>query len=373
MTSFSSNRQSRSLNIWSARHYMSGYKDPHRGLWALKAAARSVPGIRVMRVPMHIPSGLAEAAPRLPLAGLFKLLSHLMIAARIFGSRDQIIIREFLTLPLLAASPLIFFSRRRLWFLCQHNIAKAAASPAHRYALSALSRAGFQFLVYESTEDWRQVVTRDQKIPEGIKCIPLPFPARQQPLETNVARPRRGRIRIGFVGAIRDEKSPEWALLALHKEIIQRDGDNRWELILGTTNKSALDRWKGKATLYFTDTYADYREALMACDILILPYDRKAYVHRTSGVLAEGVAAGCAVVAPNIPALSVQVMQPAPVGSLYDNDVDIVRAARDAAALLTSGDFERALAEHQEFRGVTGVARALQSLIAPGRRTGAIA
>ncbi len=42
-----------------------------------------------------------------------------------------------------------------------------------------------------------------------------------------------------------------------------------------------------------------WEEALASCDLLVLPYDRTAYRQRSSGIFAEGAAAGIPAVVPD--------------------------------------------------------------------------
>jgi glycosyltransferase involved in cell wall biosynthesis len=112
-----------------------------------------------------------------------------------------------------------------------------------------------------------------------------------------------------------------------------------------------------------TSAYHDYLKALAACDVLVLPYDPHAYAYRTSGVISEALACGCAAVVPNVPGLREQITVPDAVGICYEGTADIPRAVVAATQLSRTPHFRESLAAHKAHRGVEGLANALRSIL----------
>lgn len=336
--------------------YVRGYRDPHMGLRIWSIVGRSVPHLSVMRVPMHVPKQFK--AGKL-LVAAFKLYSHFLLVARLTRNKSAtVLVREFLTWPLLIASPFLFVHRHRTWFVCQHNIAFAHRKPSHRIALRMLRFLGFRFVLYEDTRAWR-VVEPALPSPRGIRALPLPFPFELKPKDRDSDRPM---VVIGFVGNFRREKSPSWAIQALTAALAASADLKDCKLLVGSPDQTFLDGFRSCAEVVGTDSYAAYLDALRRCDIVVLPYDPLAYSYRSSGVLAEAVACGCAVVTPDLPVLRDQVLHPAVVGACYASAEDFLTAVKSAVRLVRSGALAPALEAHQRLRGKAGVRTALMEL-----------
>jgi glycosyltransferase involved in cell wall biosynthesis len=339
--------------------YVRGYRDPHRVLRPLSTAARSVPGLSVLRVPMHVPSALVGRLPRYVASPLFRLYAHWLLRARAKNAlADWVLVREYLTLPLLLVSPMLFGLRHKMFFLCNHNINSASSKTHHRMALTLLHRMGFRFVLLEDAQAWRVVSSRPSSL-EGVFVLPFPqpaIPARSEALDGSA-------VIVGLVGNFRAEKSPLWAVDALHEAIRVSKVLAGCSLLVGTSDAVVLKRCADVAETVDTSQYADYLATLRRCDIVVLPYQEQAYAYRTSGVSAEAVASGCAVVVPNLPVLREQVIYPIPVGTCYTGRGDLVRAVREAIQLRRSGKFDAAAMAHAAARGLDGVAQALKVMV----------
>jgi hypothetical protein len=110
-------------------------------------------------------------------------------------------------------------------------------------------------------------------------------------------------------------------------------------------------------------TEAAYTEALRSCYIVVLPYDEEAYAYRVSGVLADAVAAGAVVVAPDLPILRDQLMLPASVGTCYGSRAALGDAVVRAMQLLHTRQLAQAFHAHENYRSIDGLKKALQPLV----------
>ena len=337
--------------------YLARYRDPHRGLRALRSACREA-GVRLLRVPMHSPlQGTGPVATRLgPFLG--KVWGHLgIVAAALRYRQETLVVREFLTVPLFLVAPLLWARRRSVWFLCHHNLSMAQHKPAHRWMLQALHTLGFGFMTFETRSAWEAV--GPPRAAGRIVSMPYPLVA----VESRAGRD--GDTVIGFVGNYRKEKSPDWALKAIVEA--QRSGvlGTKTQLLIGTSDAAFREQWAARAVVIDTTTEAAYTQALRTCDIVVLPYDEEAYAYRVSGVLADAVAAGAVVVAPDLPILRDQLMLPASVGACYASRAALEDAVVRAMQLLHTRQLDEAFRAHESYRSIDGLKRALQPLVHP--------
>jgi glycosyltransferase involved in cell wall biosynthesis len=345
--------------MFSSISYLRRYRDPHGALGMLGPACRRVGTVQLVRVPMHpVLAGGATPPGRLSVL-LGKLFGHLRLIPRAYAPQPPgaraLFVREFLTTPLFMVAPFIWLQRRRLWFMCHHNVGQAAQRPSHRFMLRALYGAGFRFVVYETPETWAPIAA--QPDPARVIAMPTPIPeiSRHTPLRLDPER----RIVVGFIGSFRAERSPLWALEAIEQALAAGELAPNVDLLVGTADPQFLERWKDRAQVIDTTTRADYLAALEACDVVVLPYDEPSYSYRTSGVLAESAALGCMVVAPDLPALRDQVGLPMPIGVCYKNRAELVDSVRRAVELAARPSRADATQAHREQRSGAAVDRAI--------------
>lgn len=342
--------------------FLRGYSDPHRSLGVLSSVARGLTGVRVLRVPMNVPAAMNWGVAEKLLALGCKLCAHVLLAGRVARAPgEKVLVREFLTLPLLLCAPLLLRYRTRVWFLCQHNIAFAAQRHSHRWALRALRSIGFRFVVFENTSAWLVVEPESDAVRQGVIALRLPFPGAGVPCavrDTDVSTV------IGFVGNMRKEKSPLWALRAICRELGESGRLAGCVLLVATSDQGLLQEFSGQMSVRSVDTteYERYHDALRSCDVVVLPYEPAAYRFRTSGVIADAVWAGCAVVAPDLPILREQVLYPSAIGATYSQPEGLVHAVKAAIALRQSADFRNALLLHHSLRGNATIAGTLNRL-----------
>jgi len=345
--------------MFSSISYLRRYRDPHGALGMLGPACRRVGTVQLVRVPMH-PVLAGDATPPGRISSLLgKLFGHLRLIPRAYAPQAPgtraLFVREFLTTPLFLVSPFIWFQRRRMWFMCHHNVGQAAQRGSHRFMLRAMYWAGFRFVVYETAESWAPIAERPD--PQRVIAMPTPIPdiVRRTPLPLDPER----RVVVGFIGNFRAERSPLWALEAIEQARTEGRLPPAMDLLVGTTDAQFLARWKDRARVVDTTSRCDYLAALEACDVVVLPYDEPSYSYRTSGVLAESAALGCMVVAPDLPALRDQVKLPRPIGVCYKNRDELVDCVRRAVELAVRPERADASRAHREERSGAAVDRAI--------------
>jgi glycosyltransferase involved in cell wall biosynthesis len=222
--------------------------------------------------------------------------------------------------------------------------------------LKVLYAAGFRFVVCETRDTWKPIAA--QPDPARVIAMPTPIPdylVRQTPLRQGAER----KMVIGFIGSFRAEKSPLWAL----DQVAKAQDEGRFvpgiELLIGTADTDFLQRWEGRALLIDTTARADYLRALEACDVVVLPYEEASYSYRVSGVLAEAVALGCLVVAPDLPTLRDQVLLPLPVGVCYKDRLELVDCVQRAIVMAGQPSSVLASQAHREIRSLDAVVDAI--------------
>ena len=336
--------------------YLKRYDDPHKGLMQIRRACTRL-GLKMIRIPMQSP--FATAGPLSTRLGEFlgKLLGHMGVIAQVYrNSGKTLVIREFLTVPLFALAPLLWPRRKSLWLFCQHNIGLSVNNRLHRSMMRLLYAAGFNFLVYDTVEVFAPIAP-----PRPGRVVAVPFPV------ADIARPdaparRPGQLTIGFVGAFRPEKSPDWALRRVAAAIACGQLPSNVSLLLGIDDDHVLAQWSHVARTVNTNCYADFLRTLSMCDILVLPYDEQVYQYRCSGVFSEAVALGCLIVAPDIPGLHEQVNLPQPVGALYSCRDALEDALLRAIAMTSDAALPEAFATQRRHRSIDGLTQALRQV-----------
>jgi glycosyltransferase involved in cell wall biosynthesis len=239
---------------------------------------------------------------------------------------DIVVLREFLTLPFLGVAPRLLRYRQRLVLTLTHNLQQAHQRLSHRFALRALSRAGFGFCCLES--------------PAGFAGLVSPLPAAAPLVLPHVIREAAGcapaargsRPCIGVVGVPRPEKNTADVFTRL---VLLRDsGALDAELLLGCTDPLLLRLWADRVDqVVDTRGRSDYEEALRRSDVLVFAYSEPRYWLRSSAVVTDAVAHGCAVVCPDFPVLRAQVTSPRCVGALFQSPEELAPAIERALAI----------------------------------------
>lgn len=332
--------------------------------------------MRLLKNPMPVPA-LPQAVRFLRKAWpqLWKFIAHLVLVLRVSRHRGHgVLVREFLTLPLLCVAPFLYSRRRRMAFLVQHNLMTAAQRPLERWALRTLRRMGFNFVVFEETSSWNEALGAGalggwvKALPHPINDVDLRRVATPGVVTPGVATPSTADRTVGFVGNFRAEKSPWAALEDLTSYFARAEGPTcktRWHLLVGCPDAAFRQRCAPFCETVDTTRREAYLAALARCDVVVLQFARDAYLYRTSGVVAEAIANRCLVIAPDYPIIASQVLQPAPAGVCYGAAHGVVEAMRAAERLIADTGLQSAFDAHLNTRGPRELSVALEELFAP--------
>lgn len=333
----------------------------HNALSPLSVAGREA-GILVQELGVHVPA-LPHCVAVLERASLplWKLLAHLRLALALWTrSRGRtILVREFQTAPFAIILPLLLPLARRSVLLLHHNLGRASRSRAEAALLRAYARCGFRLAVMEDPD-----VLQEFRIPPSRRCAlphPVPPPAPWSH--------RSGPLRIGCVGRFRAEKN-----IPLLLEAVQTAATGLqlpYELVLGCDDATLRATWAARGySCMDTGQAAAYRECLAGLDVLVLGYDAASYRYRASGVIADAIAAGVHVLAPDLPLIRAQLAQPCAAGATYPAVEDLAAGLAAACALARAADARARLQRQVAARSVTALAAQLAALAGPGRRRG---
>lgn len=340
--------------------------DPHQALQPLiEAAARTRAKVAVLPVPMHwrdrpwLPESVEVA-----LKAAWYLVPHLHLAAQLWRRRDHdlIVVREFVTVLLILVWPLIWPLRARVHFLINHNLQEAHRRGLERRVLRLLHRTGCRFACFETTAGFAEIGI----VPDAPYFLVIPHPMAGRVMER--PDPVTGALPVvGVIGAVRAEKGSQAmleTLLRLHTE-----GRLKARLLLGCPEADVLALWQGRGfEVLDTTRHEAYLAALERCDVVILNYQRDRYEYRPSGVAADALARGAAVVCPDFPLMRHQLSVPAAVGAVFADEADL--SAATARALALRATLPAALARHEQTRDVDALARLFDAFVTARHQPG---
>lgn len=242
----------------------------------------------------------------------FVFRQHLTLSRRVreLPESAPILIREFSTLPLAVLAGRFRPRHRPCFAMVHHNLQWALRSPLQRLGLRALDQAGFRFVFFETKPD----AINHQLGLRMDRHVTLPHPA--LPPQANPPKPAPEPPHIGLAGQYRREKGMDDALLKLLDV-----GPLPFRIRVGIPNPDefrASRAFVRRAEFDLVDTREDavFRSFLADCDALLLSYEPSAYEYRPSGLIADAVAAGTPVVAPDFPLQRAQVLEPVPIGEI---------------------------------------------------------
>jgi hypothetical protein len=347
--------------------------DPHQALQSLiEAAALTRAKVAVLPVAMHwrdrpwLPRPVALLAKALLFLG-----PHCRMVGQVWRVRDHelIVVREFLTTVLSVVWPLLWPLRRRVYFLINHNLQEAHQRGLERAVLRVLHRTGCRFGCFETTAGFAEIGI----VPDGERFLVLPHPL----VGTIAARPAAQVANepvVGVIGEVRAEKGSGALLETLLQ--LREQGRLPARLVLGCPQADVRATWRERGfEVVDTSDRAAYLAALDRCDVVILNYQRERYQYRPSGVAADALARGAAVVCPDFPLMRRQLSAPAEVGAVFGSQDELAAATLRALALRPT--LADALARHQRARDPAALARLLDRFVAdrraaqrsePGRR-----
>jgi hypothetical protein len=280
------------------------------------------------------------------------IYAHLVFFGKIFKNRrkDLIIVREFLNLPLAFSWPFFFWFRKKLLFVMNHNLQKAHTNKVDAIFLRILFKLGMRplFLESDSGLDELGVVL----LKNCYLILPIPIP------KSSCKSKNDNRFTVGIIGDNRKEKKIS-CLAELLYEVCDRNG---MTLLLGSTDQSLLDEWRGRGvTTINTLDPINYELAFSLSDAIVLNYDREAYYYRSSGVICDAIAANTVVVCPDYPILNDQITRFGRAGISFSSEEDIesiLLAIKDGY-----DEFERGLLSQQRYRAVENISALLEKYV----------
>jgi hypothetical protein len=284
------------------------------------------------------------------------IASHLGFAVGIlFGRKNRhIIVREFVTIPLLLVIPLWWGMRRRLYFINNHNYQFATSRWTHRVGMRILIGAGTQIASVELS--MRRAIGMSSLRNDFV----IPFPIAHRPLRAKVLSARR-QSTVGILTSFRAEQRSEELVEALQGA--RTDGGAAWRLVVASRMHEPLARMRGKADelLPLKLDNSEYWPTLERFDIAIFYYDRAAYENRTSGIIADAIACGVPVICPNFPVLFRQVSWPVRMGLCYER-LDELAGLIESILAWPAEEIAAGSLRHQECRGVQSYRKILSRL-----------
>jgi glycosyltransferase involved in cell wall biosynthesis len=249
------------------------------------------------------------------------LYKHLLFVLSIFQKSrecDLIFAREFLVLPLICFVWLALPLRKKVCFIVVHNLQKAFEYRVQRVAFTLLCKMKFRLAFLDGMDGLQEL---------GISMAPdqcLYIPHVVVPVQGRKAPNPQQKKRVGIVGSYRPEKGID--KLIPYLTAVQQKIDV--DIMIGTPNytdlKSHLESFDNTIEIIDTSSGEDYAAALLKCDVILLNYNREQYYYRGSGVITNAVECGASVVCPDYPIFRKQVLNPVPVGGLFEAESKIV-------------------------------------------------
>lgn len=303
--------------------------DYHGSLSPLKEACR-IAGISYADDLMCPCRSSGPAAVLLRKAGV--AYRHFRFAVRVLctGRNRTVLVREFSNIPLALVFPLLRPFRARLLFVVNHNLQWALNRPLERAAFRRLGRLGCRFVFFE-------IIPQDGLRRTGVdaqNCFALPHPVPDSGCRRSNPD---GILTAGVVGEYRPEKGTDELirmLLALPLKKIR----------ICVPNAAVFRRHSPFAThpgVEVVDTASPdiYRQALAACDVIVLNHPSAGYEFRASGLIADAAAAQVPVIVPELPVLAAQISRPVAVGEWFKTPSCLADALMKADQNLRAGRY----------------------------------
>ncbi len=304
------------LNLSQLHRVLDGYFD---------AAEKSDFKVKVLPLdmsPFELPVWLTRIAP-IFFKKLVFIYSHIRFAFSVipvFHKHDMVIVREFLTIPLLISWPFLFLFRRKLLFVVNHNVQFMVSNKVQRYAFGLLARLGVRYVFLESSAGSEMSLTQDVI----DDCLVLPIPAQDMERANEEVVVKTGKIVVGVIGDFREEKGNKELLNYLVNFSVAETEDVCWELLVGTSDLE-VQRWCFNKGLKVIDTkeFSEYGRAYKECDLVILNYQESAYYYRSSGAVCDAIVGRAVILCPEYPVLKQQISKYGTVGEFFSKLTDV--------------------------------------------------
>jgi hypothetical protein len=249
-------------------------------------------------------------------------------------------IRDFNSLQILLAWPMIWPFRKRLYWVNSHNLHVLRQNPLGRRLFSYALRTGFQLVQVESTAGFDDLFGSHAR----ARPICLPYPMGQNP---TTKAPHEGLV-VGFVGRFRGDKAQEEALGRLLAE-----RSVAFSIAVANPDPEVLRRYASLGCItYDTSSREQFEAALRQIDIAVLNYRREHYQYRPSGVVRDLAEAGIAVVCPDMPVIKDQISIPTAVGATYKDLNGLEHAIASATRLV---EHKESFEQYRRYRSADNI------------------
>jgi hypothetical protein len=281
-------------------------------------------------------------------------------------SQDGVILQGFCTECMVLTHLVSGGHTENVYLLVHHNIQQATQNGWARWGMHWLHRLGYKFIVNESAQALAAIGFDTTAIAQHVS---LPHPVVEIPVAPMAfpGHPRASRRqKIGVIGQIRAGKQ---AILTI-QQLLPLQTSLYFTLVIGTDDFAALDEIDCTgAELINTSNHHDYLSALATCDLVVLNYEASRYFYRCSGVVADAIGTSTFVICPDFPLIHEQVMEPEPIGVLYQHMGEFELAIEKALMLARLSD-RRCFEAHFIARSAVSMVPILETAIA--RRLGLV-
>lgn len=294
-------------------------------------------------------SGQGSLARKLGIA-----LRHLRFVGTVFRNRRRkcILIRDFSNIPLACVFPVIFWMRRKMLFVVNHNLQWTIGSHFERAAFCWLGRMGCRFAFFEQVPvDLLKEYGLDSTHSDAL---PHPVPA------TVFTRDRDGGVKtVGIIGQFRPEKGIDELL----EQLVPLA--EKYRIVLALPNPEAFQNFSAFSNadwfeLVDTSSSGQYLQSIAECDAILLNHPASGYEYRASGLIADAAAACVPVVVRNLPVLRHQALLPDCVGECFDELSGIPECIERVSGRLADGEY--GFASYARSRSAQQLARELDEI-----------
>ena len=268
-----------------------------------------------------------------------------------YSGKKCILVRDFSNIPLACVFPIIFWKRRDLCFLVNHNLQWTLSSKAEKLTFRWVGLLGGRFVFFEQVPV--DVLSNLGLNAGRYASLPHPVP------DSQTIRNRVGGVAtVGVVGQYRLEKGVDEMLERL------KPLADRFRIILAFPNPQdflSQSRLSQESWFSLVDTSGldDFQQTIAACDVVVLNHPAEHYSCRASGLVADAVAAHVPVIARNLPMIRNQVKLPCSIGECFDDLSELGACIERVSSGLSSGVYD--FCAYQEGRSVSVLVQQLKT------------
>ena len=301
--------------------------------------------------PFEIPP-MFKGRWRILIEKIIFIYCHIVFAFKsvpIILKNDLIIVREFLTIPLLFSWPILFFFRRKLLFIVNHNVQFIVHNSMQRYALLLLAKVGMRYVFLESSAGSELALS--SRVIDDSLILPIPAKLIEMNIKADSHDEKEGKT-VGIIGDFREEKGNRELLDYLYE--ISKSPSTLWKLLIGTNDRQ-VHSWCEEREISVIDTTesSDYFRAYHACDVIVLNYREREYFYRSSGAICDAISLGITVLCPDYPVLRQQLFSHGIIGEVFAEQSEIIEKINQI--LIRKDYYKKGFETQLKERSVTGI------------------